>query len=82
MPIKVTLSLTLSIPTRYSCSLPPQACADKLKNELQQYGFPPVFPRDVEEKKSEKKKAKDTKVKPVFSSMLGTVLRFIASMRL
>ena len=41
------------IPTRYSCSLPPQACADKLKNELQQYGFPPVFPREVEEKEEE-----------------------------
>lgn len=26
-----------------------QACADKLKREMEQYGFPPKFPEHVEE---------------------------------
>ena len=31
-----------------------QACADKLLNEMEEFGFPPVFPQDSEEKEEEK----------------------------
>ena len=31
-----------------------QACADKLKREMQDFGFPPVFPVEQEEKEEEK----------------------------
>ena len=42
----------ISAPT-VVCSPLVQACADKLKNELEQFGFPPVFPGDVEEREEE-----------------------------
>jgi leucyl-tRNA synthetase len=60
-------------PFGFHCTgMPIKACADKLKNELEQFGFPPVFPGDVEEKEEEKeipdpadptKRAKKTKSK-------------------
>ena len=47
-----------------------QACADKLQREIEEYGYPPVFPLEeekVEEEKSDepiiKDKAKGKKVK-------------------
>ena len=60
MPIKVThthslpsLSPANSDSSNSVFSLLVQACADKLKNELEQFGFPPVFPGDVEEREEE-----------------------------
>ncbi|CAI8050231.1 Leucine--tRNA ligase, cytoplasmic [Geodia barretti] len=60
-------------PFGFHCTgMPIKACADKLKNELEQFGFPPVFPGDVEEREEEEespdpadptKRAKKTKSK-------------------
>ena len=49
-----------------SPSPPPflQACADKLKNEIAQYGFPPVFPKSSEEKAEEEQQAKSDPADP------------------
>lgn len=33
--------------------MPIKACADKLKRELEQFGYPPVFPDEVEEVQKE-----------------------------
>lgn len=33
--------------------MPIKACADKLKRELEDFGYPPVFPAEVEEVKVE-----------------------------
>ena len=30
-----------------------QACADKLKNEVGQFGFPPIFPGETEEEEED-----------------------------
>ena len=47
-----------------SPSPPLQACADKLKNEIAQYGFPPVFPKSSEEKAEEEQQANSDPVDP------------------
>ena len=51
LPIRLSYQLFSSLTA--VCSPLLQACADKLKNELEQFGFPPVFPGDVEERKEE-----------------------------
>ena len=57
MPIKVSLSTEVSGPLMASptdhpspSSLSrPQACADKLKREMEEFGFPPSFPEATAE---------------------------------
>ena len=57
LPIRLSYQLFSSLTA--VCSPLLQACADKLKNELEQFGFPPVFPGDVEERKEEEKEIPD-----------------------
>lgn len=42
-----------------TCSVSPQACADKLKREMELYGNPPQFPDEDEEEAEEKPKTAD-----------------------
>lgn len=47
-------------PFGFHCTgMPIKACADKLKNELDQYGFPPVFPVEPVEKEEEEAETPD-----------------------
>ena len=58
MPIKVTeLKYKRNIPisSLQNLYLPTQACADKLKREMEDFGFPPNFPTEPEEKEEEEK---------------------------
>ena len=36
-----------------SIPIPSQVCADKLKNELDQFGYPPVLPGETEKEEEE-----------------------------
>ena len=53
-----------------------KACADKLKMEMSDYGFPPVFPKEVKEEKPQdsepviKDPAKGKKVSKILLSCI------------
>jgi leucyl-tRNA synthetase len=47
----------------HATGMPIKACADKLRGEIEQYGNPPVFPKEEEEAEVEQKSESDEIIK-------------------